>query len=336
MSWLAVDIGGANIKLADGRGYAVAERFELWNNRDGLEAQLEELISHAPPARQLAVTMTGELCDCYATRREGVIDILQSTRAAADRHELFVYLADGRLVTVDEALAAPLAAAAANWRALAEFAARLAPTGPALLIDVGSTTTDPTPIRDGQLMHQATDDVSRLICGELVYCGVSRTPLCAIAPAGIYRGQPCPLAAEWFATTLDVYLTLGLLPEDPLSTSTANGGPATIEAARDRLARQLCCDRDCFTTDDAKMFAESMQKSQLAKIGSAGVGLIRRLDMPLEAIIVSGYGEFLAIEAAKRLAPAAQIISLTEELGANDSICAPAHALAVLAAERIG
>ncbi|MEX0865862.1 MAG: hydantoinase/oxoprolinase family protein [Pirellulales bacterium] len=333
MTWLALDIGGANIKLADGQGYAAAERFDLWKQPAALSARLAELIGRAPQASRLAITMTGELCDCYPTRTAGVIDILSAVRSAADGREVFVYLTDGRLAPLDEALQTPLLAAAGNWRALAQFAARFAPEGAALLIDVGSTTTDLVPIADGALRHQGVDDASRMMLGELVYTGVSRTPLCAVAPAAIYRGRPCPLAAEWFATTHDVYLTLGSMPEEPQSHATANGRPATVEAARDRLARQLCLDRDSFTADDARHFAESMRKSQIAKIGAAGVGLVRQMGMPPQTLIISGQGEFLARLVALRLAPQASVVSLNERLGERQSVAAPAHALAVLAAE---
>ncbi len=50
---------------------------------------------------------------------------------------------------------------------------------------------------------------------ELVYSGVRRTPLCAVAPAVPFRGGWCPLAAELFATTLDVRLLCGAIPSSP-------------------------------------------------------------------------------------------------------------------------
>lgn len=333
MTWLALDIGGANIKLADGQGFAVAEPFDLWKQPAALSDRLAQLIGHAPEARRLAVTMTGELCDCYPTRTTGVVEILSAVRSTAAGREVFVYLTDGRLAPLVEALQTPLLAAAGNWRALAQFALRFAGDGPALLIDVGSTTTDLVPIADGALRNQGVDDASRMMRGELVYTGVTRTPLCAVAPAAVYRGRPCPLAAEWFATTQDVYLTLGSLPEAPLSYATANGRPATVEAARDRLARQICLDRDSFTTEDARHFAESMRKAQIAKIGAAGVGLVRQMGIPPRTVIVSGQGEFLARLVASRLAPQASVVSLNERLGERQSVAAPAHALAVLAAE---
>ncbi len=85
MQWLGLDVGGANLKLADGRGWAATRPFPLWRQPGGLMAALEELLATAPSADGLALTMTGELADCFATKREGVEAILGAVEAAADR-----------------------------------------------------------------------------------------------------------------------------------------------------------------------------------------------------------------------------------------------------------
>src|SRR5690606_4367370 len=105
-----------------------------------------------------------------------------------------------------------------------------------------------------------------LIHGELVYTGVERSPLCAIARSVPYRGHDCPMSQELFATSLDVYLTLGLIPEDAGSCRTADGRPATKRAARDRLAHQICADRDVFSGEDARAMAAALMAAQLDRI----------------------------------------------------------------------
>ena len=72
---LAFDIGGANIKAADGLGWVHSEPFELWHRRSELPAALARIVSSRRPGRIVA-TMTGEIADCYASRREGVADIV--------------------------------------------------------------------------------------------------------------------------------------------------------------------------------------------------------------------------------------------------------------------
>src|SRR5262249_57821554 len=126
---------------------------------------------------------------------------------AAGRTPVRVWLAEGRLVDLLEARREPLLAAAANWLALATFAGRLVPEGPAVLIDAGSTTTDLVPLHDGRPVPQGRTDAERLACGELVYSGVRRTPVCALLDG---------VAAEGFAPTPHVSPVLGKLREAPL------------------------------------------------------------------------------------------------------------------------
>ena len=52
---------------------------------------------------------------------------------------------DGVFVDSEEAKRNHLKVASANWHALATFAGRYAPNGRAILIDIGSTTTDIIP-----------------------------------------------------------------------------------------------------------------------------------------------------------------------------------------------
>ena len=111
-----------------------------------------------------------------------------------------------------------------------------------------------------------------------MYAGVRRTPLCALATELPFRrGQPIGLAAELFATTLDVFLTLGDIEPDPADLATADGRPATIEAARDRLARMVCADRDGFSAEDAVALARSAERCLIRRlVGRRRTGVRRR------------------------------------------------------------
>src|SRR5438477_527135 len=84
MNWLGLDVGGANLKLADGHGWAVSRPFLLWREPERLAAAIARLLAEATSAAGLVVTMTGELADCFATKREGVHAILEAVQAAAE------------------------------------------------------------------------------------------------------------------------------------------------------------------------------------------------------------------------------------------------------------
>ena len=199
-SVLGLDIGGANLKAAHANGAARSRPFELWKNPGGLADALRGLIAEMPSSDLLAVTMTGELCDCFESKRQGVNAILDALEAAAAGKPVRVWHTDGRFLHITEVRRNPLMAAAANWLALATFAGRYAPKGPALLIDVGSTTTDIVPLQDGRPTPQGRTDPERMRSGELVYTGVRRTPLCASwrrRRSGIIRNDVgCLLAAR--------------------------------------------------------------------------------------------------------------------------------------------
>ncbi len=333
MKWLALDIGGANLKAADGNGFAVSKPFPMWQDSRHLVDALRSLIALVPGATHLAVTMTAELADCFVTKAEGVEFILKALGVAADGKHTRIYLTNGRLVSLQVAHKQPLLAAASNWHALARFAGRYVTSGVGLLMDTGSTTCDLIPLVDGQPVTIGKTDTNRMINGELIYTGVQRTPVCAIAQLVPWRGRKCPVAHEVFATMWDAYLTLGLLPEEPNRRDTADGRPATKAAAFNRLARAICADREMFTEQDALAMATALAEAQSNKIAAILTQLIARLPQPPHTVVMSGQGEFLSRQILEKAKIKTNIVTLARELGAELSQCAPAHALAVLAHE---
>ena len=279
--------------------------------------------------------MTGELCDCFETKRDGVRSIVESVRACFPTTSVRVWGTDVRFHKVEDILENPSLAAAANWSALATVvAACFAEKRPGLLIDIGSTTADIVPLKNGRAVPRGRTDTERLQIGELVYIGARRTPLCALASESIFRGAAIGVMAEWFATTLDVYLTLGMIAEDPLDRSTADGRPATRGFARDRLARTIGADRSTFNETDALELARAADSAILDRLTSAARRVVDSLGEPPRTIVLSGSGEFLAKRSAERIAiETAEMISLAEVWGKAASSAACAKALVLLARE---
>ncbi len=334
-SWLGLDIGGANMKAAHTSGATRNIPFQLWKQPERLPERLASLAALMPSADRVAVTMTGELCDCFRTKAEGVRTILHAVLDVFLDRPIRVWTTDGSFQDPFDVIQHPQSAAAANWLALATLAARLTPIGPAVLIDIGSTTADIIPLREGVPVPRGRTDTDRLRTGELVYVGVKRTPVCALATTLLHRGEPTGLAAELFATTRDIYLTLGDLDPDPDDNDTADGRPATLEASRDRLARMVGADREEFTEADARDFARHADQAIMARLvesadraGRAAIG------EPPRAAIISGSGEFLARRFAECVvSPGGPIVSLKQTWGPGASDAACAYALTILAAE---
>ncbi|MBC8354103.1 MAG: H4MPT-linked C1 transfer pathway protein [Planctomycetes bacterium] len=336
MEWLALDIGGANLKLADGLGHAESFPFELWREPNHLTQELRTLIAQAPRCDHLAVTMTGELADCFDSKAAGVAFILDALEQAADGRHTRVYLNDGSLVTLQVAKSRPAFVAAANWHALARFAGRFTIGQPSLLIDVGSTTCDVIPMINGEPITTNRSDTSRLLRGELIYAGVERTPVCALVSELPYREQRCPIARELFATTRDVYTLLDRLSEQPMNHSTADGRATTKAAARARLARMICADSDDFNHRDAILAAEAVADAFMLTILNSIQQVTSAYSFEPTQVILSGHGAFATKTALERTDVPWQQLSLASEIGPVASRCAPAHALAVLAREAAG
>lgn len=294
MSVLGFDIGGANIKVATADGRTRSRPFPLWKQPERLSTTLADIVRDFADCESVAATMTGELADCYETRGQGVAHIAQALQDAVGRRPCLFWSTAGRFVAADELATDPLSVAAANWHAQATWLGQQLATGTALLIDIGTTTTDIIPIRDGRPVSLGLTDRARLAARELVYTGIRRTPLCAVALAVDWNDSHTPLAAELFATMHDVYLLLGDVPEDATDVDTANGRAATVAAAHDRLVRMVCSDRDDVSREQAVQLARYFAAAQLQQIVEAVQTVSDRQTLPPTVVVTSGSGEFLA------------------------------------------
>jgi uncharacterized hydantoinase/oxoprolinase family protein len=150
------------------------------------------------------------------------------------------------------------------------------------------------------------------------------------------------LAPELFATSLDVYLALGLIADNPADCDTADGRPATRDHAHARLSRMFCGDPESISRERTERLARECLAVQLDALEWAARQVLSRLRdvegcgrrLPV-TFLLSGSGEFLARQLVERLPDGAdQVDSLGDRLGPELSACAPAYAVAVLAAER--
>jgi probable H4MPT-linked C1 transfer pathway protein len=326
---IALDIGGANIKAADGLGWTRSMPFAMWRDWRRLSFTLADFLPRA--AERVVATMTGEIADCFPSRRAGVEHIVAALTAAAGVSDIGIYTIDGRVVSPEEAIRNPPAVAASNWHAVARLAAAVAPTDRTFLVDIGSTTVDVIPIQDRRPAPRASDDVGRMAVGELVYTGIERTPVAAIVRSLPHRGIRRPVASELFARSQDAWLILGGLPEEPRCTDTADGSPATREASRIRLARTMLLDPEAFTADDARVAAEGIAAAQARRVVRATQQVARGIGWKPTGIVISGHGHPLADRVLARLPDKAIRIRLRETLSPEIARVAPAHALALIA-----
>jgi probable H4MPT-linked C1 transfer pathway protein len=330
---IGLDVGGANTKavwLGGDDRRALSRPFEVWRDREALVAVLREVVAQvAPePVEAVALTTTAELSDAFRTKREGVEFVLAAVEAALEGPRLLAFTTAGEVVPFAEARGRAPEVAAANWMASALAVAALCPD--ALMIDVGSTTTDVVPVAGGRVAAAGRTDLDRLLAGELVYTGALRTNLATVAPRVPVRDGSCPVASELFAISGDAHLILGNLAPGSYTCATPDGRPATVEFARERVARLVCADTDGLEAAEIDSIAAFLHAEQVRQIEAAA----RRVSDGIEGdppVVPLGAGAFMAREAAERLGRT--VVDLPWSAAERDA--APAAALAELVAGQL-
>ncbi len=226
--------------------------------------------------------------------------------------------------------------ASANWHASASLAARRCSDG--LLIDIGTTTADLIPFRNGVVANSGYTDAERLQTGELVYTGVVRTPVMAIAQDATFRGKKQRTAAERFATMGDVYRLTGELPEDADPYPTADQRGKSREESASRLARMLGMDGSDAAMSDWVALANNFAGRQLALLEEAANQVLTAASVsPAVPIVGAGCGRFLALRLAEALG--SPYLDFVEMIDAEPKVremaarCAPSVAVALLAGD---
>ena len=331
------DIGGAHLKVAhldaDGRLLQAAQyATPLWQGLGSLKTLFADIgrgldregVRHG-------LTMTGELVDVFPDREQGVNGLLDVFESGFPGHVAAVYSNDGRFLPLSEARRAWSRVASANWHATASLAARLEPRG--ILLDIGSTTTDLVPFEDHRLRHRGATDQERLRFDELVYTGIVRTPVMALVQRAPFAGRRQNVAADFFATTADVYRVTGELRDgDDLMDPADHGGKERRDSLR-RLARMLGTDAAPGMEAELRYFAEFVAEQQFELVRGSLDRLLATLPSLRGAPIVgAGCGRFLARRIAVR--NDCRYIDFPELIGPESdgaAVCATAVAVALLA-----
>jgi probable H4MPT-linked C1 transfer pathway protein len=331
------DIGGAHLKGARvkrGRVEAVLQAATpLWLGLDCLHAAFDALSAQLGRADRHVITMTGELCDAFPSRREGVAGLAAIAANHLAPAALSLYAGRAGFVELREAASHAVDIASANWHASAALLALKLPD--ALFVDIGSTTTDIIPIVGGQVAAVGYSDAERLASGELIYTGMTRSFVMSLASRAPFRGAWTPLMNEYFASSADVHRILGDLPEGADKMSTADGREKTAEASRARLARMVGREADEGADSEWDGLAAWFAEAQIRQITDAAFLRVSRNDVAAAApVVAAGVGEGLAAEVARRLGRSCRGFSSLIAAPAEASHCAPAVAVALLGANQ--
>jgi (4-(4-[2-(gamma-L-glutamylamino)ethyl]phenoxymethyl)furan-2-yl)methanamine synthase len=344
------DIGGAHVKaclVEDGAVRDIAQwPCPLWQGLAQLASALAAARQRWPQAADAATahvaTMTGEMVDLFPHREAGVLELAQALQHLLGPAVRFYAASEapGRRWVAAPAVAARWQElASANWHASAALVA--ARCGDAVLLDIGSTTTDIIAVRGGRVAALAASDALRLASGELVYQGIVRTPLCALAQRVPFRGEAVNVMNEFFATTADVYRLCGELHPDHDQQPSADGAAKDDAATRQRLARMIGRDARDAADADWLALARFWRDTQLATLFGELARVVGRSGVAAGApIVAAGCGAFVALELAGRSGRVGlRLGDILLERNTADAalarwaeVCAPAVAVALLAA----
>ncbi|NPE29234.1 H4MPT-linked C1 transfer pathway protein [Methanococcoides sp. SA1] len=316
MRYIGIDIGGANTKVASSDGEITELLYiPLWKDTT-LPSALNELADRLQPDG-LAVVMTGELADCFVDKEEGIKFIMDSVNNAFDCEVRYV----NNTGNFQKSTQNNRELAAANWAASARLIGE--EVGDCIFVDVGSTTSDVIPIKNGKHVAGHTD-FSRLLKDELFYAGTLRTNLAALLDTVTLDAGTCRVSSELFANTADAYMLLGDIDKELYTCETADGaGKDRIDCMR-RLARVVCADLTEISEEDIYELAKNVKERQIELLCNSisSVAETNELDM----IVSAGLGEFMIEEAAKRLG--FDCFSVADKWGKDISKVFPAYAAA--------
>lgn len=364
---LGMDIGGANLKVclisvaADGSWEVDTKSlpFAMWQKPEQLTATILNAVRSLSTLasahfESCTITMTGEIADCFPSKQQGVRSIVDSCAEAMASWQLsprFYAQVEAaspspqtgsepsfRLHDTATAQQNWLAVAASNWHAVANlirqclFASGQYPYAGCLLLDLGSTTLDLTHLSAAALPFAS--DWQRIQAGQLVYTGVGRSPMaCQLPRFHTMDGLSLPLAQELFATARDTYLITGDVEPADDDRNTADGRPATVAMARQRIARMLCSDVSELPPSLIDQIADQAKSHQMSLVSQA---IERQVgpQHPTRLALCCGEGEFLLQQVLQRDFPQIAAVSMSQQLPLEISAVAPAFAVAYLGCQR--
>jgi probable H4MPT-linked C1 transfer pathway protein len=315
---IGIDIGGANTKVASASGEARSIYLPLWRNND-LTSELRRIRGEFQPKR-VGIVITGELVDAFKSKKEGICSISSSVESVFTKpYYLNVRGQFARHISEKETSLY----AASNWMASATFISKR--VADCIFVDLGSTTCDVIPIRNGRVAAKTTD-FKRLRDRELIYTGVLRTNIATVLRVVTLNGHKFRLASELFAITADAHRVLGNMSASDYVCDTPDGQPRDLETCYRRLARVVLCDVNELGRENARAIARQVEQVQISEL--AHTIAFQAHKHRLSVVVGAGIGEFLIAKAALKVNLECHLLS--QQYGKELSGVFPAFAVATL------
>lgn len=328
------DIGGANTDLAIidyinkkqclDNIQVDFEYLPMWSKNDQLEDCLVNLLGDSfDDIDAVGISMTAELVDAYETKSDGVKDIVRKVESVFNVPIAYVGL--NGMMSSEEVFKKPLNVAAANWIATSQIAGNIEKD--CIMVDIGSTTTDIIPIKNGVECANGRSDFERLATGELVYSGTLRTNLASLVDKVPLNNNIYRVASELFAISADIHNVLGNICLDDFSCATPDGAGKSKEESMRRISRVLCGDLDSLSSKEIIEVAEYIYSEQVRKTAEAISEVAKRNN--INTVVSTGLGREVIANKAAKLA-GLTYVSMDSFLTSDECVVAPAVGTALM------
>mgnify|MGYP003347883372 CR=1 FL=1 len=127
-----------------------------------------------------------------------------------------------------------------NWHSIGRYF--LTKFDNLMVVDFGSTTTDFICIKNSKIVNDGLEDFSRLSKKEMLYTGITRTPLFGLQHEISLRKKKYYIVPELFSNTSDIYRINNFIQKDfDIDDEADNRGKRTLESLL-RISRSFCID----------------------------------------------------------------------------------------------
>ena len=290
ISYLGIDIGGANLKIIGVNEnkqivYVDYSSCKIWNNQSYLDKKLLKLNRIKTKKKiKCGITMSAELCDCFKNREFGAKQIFKSCENLI--FDCFFYSKSKSSFLKKDSYSNIISM---NWHSIGRFLKKRIKN--AIVIDFGTTTTDFIIIKKGRILNKNYDDFSRLNNNELLYTGFTRTPIFGISQQIRIQGKLLNIIPEFFSDSADVNKIIGQLNTSIDIDKTADGLNRSYFNSSRRISRSFGFDYKKSKRSLIKKICIELSSIQINKVFANLLKIQKKFSVQDFPIILSGVGQ---------------------------------------------
>ena len=296
IKYLGIDIGGAHLKYVglDNKGQIKIVKYlpyKIWVTKNDLKKNLKNLYKEVGNKKTICgITMSAELCDIFKNRKEGIKELTKICKTLKFQnfyytHKKNIFL---KIPKANEIMSM-------NWHAIGRICEKRIKN--CIIVDFGSTTTDFICIKDFKFINKHYTDFSRINNDELIYTGVTRTPLFSLASSININKKIYKLIPEFFSETADIYRIKKILYNLIDLDETRDGRGKSMNESKMRVSRNFGFDYDSSKSLIIKKICNELCEIQLSRIKKNITRLKSKFNLPKNTVIaLSGIGQDILLK----------------------------------------